>query len=185
MHATACGEAIDFRQSTTSMLHSQRSPCRTWPGIGRLVWTNRKITKMNSTKTSKLAAPSAPALWSGRVLAAVVVLILLADGGINLFVPHLVAGAMKETGFAPHLSSAIGLIAIVSAVLYAIPKTSVLGAILSTAFLGGAICAHVRLGDFVSPAQAVSLALGIASWVSLYLRSPEMRRLVPLTASSQ
>ena len=65
-------------------------------------------------------------------------------------------------------------------ILYAIPRTAMLGAILLTGFLGGAICTHFRLGEIGSPPQLICLALGILVWAGLYLRDTRVRDLLPL-----
>ena len=67
------------------------------------------------------------------------------------------------------------------AILYAIPRTAVLGAILTTGFLGGAICTHFRLGEIGSPPQLISLLLGVMTWGGLYLRDSRIRTLLPLS----
>lgn len=134
-----------------------------------------------TTMNSDLNNPSRAALWTGRILGALVVLALLADAGVSLFASHLLARNMEETGFPVELSSVVGGILAVSTVLYAIPRTSVLGAILLTGFLGGAICTHLRMGEMGSPPQIVSALLGIAAWAALYLRNGKVRALFPLT----
>jgi hypothetical protein len=134
-----------------------------------------------TTMISDLDNPSRAALWTGRILGAVVVLALLADAGVSLFASHLLARNIEETGFPVGLSSVVGGILAVSTVLYAIPRTSVLGAILLTGFLGGAICTHLRMGELGSPPQIVSALLGVAVWASLYLRNSTVRALLPLT----
>jgi hypothetical protein len=121
------------------------------------------------------------AVWAGRLISALVVLALLADGAVALFVPALLKADMDATGFAADQASPIGIIAIVCALLYALPRTTMLGAILITGFLGGAICTHFRLGEIGSPPQLVCLALGILTWGGLYLRNAQVRRLLPLT----
>jgi hypothetical protein len=65
-------------------------------------------------------------------------------------------------------------------ILYAIPATAVLGAILVTGFLGGAICAHVRIGELGSPPEIISLLLGPMTWGGLYARDPRIRAILPL-----
>ncbi|SCX85763.1 MULTISPECIES: DoxX family protein [unclassified Pseudomonas] len=132
---------------------------------------------------SDIHKKTSAARWTGRVLGALVVLALLADAGVNLFAPHVLAKNMELTGFPDHLSSVIGGIILVCAVLYVIPRTAVLGAILVTGFLGGAICTHLRLGEFGSASQVISALLGIAAWASLYLRSNAVRCLLPLVES--
>ena len=79
------------------------------------------------------------ALWAGRAMSALVVIALVADGTIQLFAPAQIASMLQETGFAIDLTRVVGPIALVCAILYAIPATAVLGANLVTAFLGGAI----------------------------------------------
>jgi hypothetical protein len=121
-----------------------------------------------------------PALWAGRIMSAFVVIALLADGAVQLFAPAQIASMLQETGFAMDLTRVVGPILLASAILYAIPASSVLGAILVTGFLGGAICAHVRIGELGSPPELISLALGAMTWGGLYLRDPRIRVLLPL-----
>ena len=90
------------------------------------------------------------ALWAGRIMSALVVIALVADGAIQLFAPAQIASMLQETGFAMDLTRVVGPIILAGALLYAIPVTAVLGAILVTGFLGGAICAHVRIGELGS-----------------------------------
>jgi hypothetical protein len=120
------------------------------------------------------------ALWPGRVLTALVTLVMIADAAVNLFYPSLVQAEMAATGFAEGQAHLIGTIALVCAALYAIPRTSVFGAILLTGFLGGAICTHFRVGEIATAPQLVSLLLGAGAWGALYLRDPRVRTLLPL-----
>lgn len=120
------------------------------------------------------------ALWAGRIMSAAVVVALVADGTIQLFAPARIARMLQETGFALDLTRVVGPIIFACAILYAIPATAVLGAILVTGFLGGAICAHVRIGELGSPPEIISLLLGALTWVGLYARDPHVRALLPL-----
>ena len=120
------------------------------------------------------------ALWAGRIMSAVVVVALVADGAIQLFAPAQIAGMLQETGFAMDLTRVVGPIILACAILYAIPATAVLGAILVTGFLGGAICAHVRIGELGSPPELISLLLGVMTWGGLYARDPRIRAILPL-----
>jgi hypothetical protein len=119
-------------------------------------------------------------LWAGRTMSAVVAIALAADGTIQLFAPAQIASMLQETGFAMDLTRVVGPIILASAILYAIPATSVLGAILVTGFLGGAICAHVRIGELGSPPEIISLLLGAMTWGGLYARDPRIRAVLPL-----
>jgi hypothetical protein len=78
------------------------------------------------------------------------------------------------------LTHVVGPIILACAFLYAIPATAVLGAILVTGFLGGAICAHVRIGELGSPPEIISLLLGAMTWGGLYARDPRIRAILPL-----
>jgi hypothetical protein len=120
------------------------------------------------------------ALWPGRIMSAFVVIALVADGAIQVFAPAQIAGMLQETGFAMELTSIVGPIILFCAILYAIPATAVLGAILVTGFLGGAICAHVRIGELGSPPEIICLLLGAMTWGGLYLRNPRIRAILPL-----
>jgi hypothetical protein len=119
-------------------------------------------------------------LWAGRMMSAAVVVALAADGAIQLFAPAQIASTLQETGFAMGVTRIVGPIILVCAILYAIPATAVLGAILVTGFLGGAICAHVRIGEFGSPPEIISLFLGAMTWGGLYARDPRIRAILPL-----
>jgi hypothetical protein len=120
------------------------------------------------------------ALWAGRTMSAFVVIALVADGTTQLFAPAQIASLFQETGFAMELTRVLGPIVLACAILYAIPATAVLGAILVTGFLGGAICAHVRIGELGSPPEIISLLLGAMAWGGLYARDPGIRAILPL-----
>ena len=118
--------------------------------------------------------------WAGRIMSAFVVIALAADGAIQLFAPAQIASMLQETGFAMDLTRIVGPIILACAILYAIPATAVLGAILVTGFLGGAICAHVRIGELGSAPELICLLLGALAWGGLYARDPRIRALLPL-----
>jgi hypothetical protein len=122
-------------------------------------------------------------LWGGRALIYLVVLLLLLDGVLQIVRPPFLIEAMRHTGYDPADGPLLAAITLTSAILLAIPATSVLGAILVTGFLGGAIAAHVRIGEIGVPPQLICLALGVASWGGLYLSDPRLRALIPLRES--
>ncbi|MGG6893641.1 DoxX family protein [Rhizobium sp. BR 315] len=119
----------------------------------------------------------------GWVLSAIVILALAADAAVDLFAPALVSAEIEATGFLIDQARLLGLIILVCAILYAIPGTAVLGAILTTGFLGGAICTHFRLGEVGSPPQLISLFLGALAWGGLYLRDQRIRALLPIRSA--
>lgn len=111
----------------------------------------------------------------GIILSILVTAALAADASVNLFAPGLIKSEMLDVQFPVSLAGTIGLIILVCAVLYAVPATSFVGAIMITGFLGGAICTHLRLGEIFSPPQFVSLLLGVATWGGLFLRDERVR----------
>lgn len=115
-------------------------------------------------------------LWAGRIISAVPVLMLLFSAGMKLVKPPAVIEGMARLGYPEHLALPIGILELAVTVLYVIPRTSVLGAILIAAYLGGATATHVRLGEpFVVP-----VILGVLAWIGLYLREERLKPLVPL-----
>ncbi len=121
--------------------------------------------------------------WVGWVMSSIVLFAFAADAAVNLFSPAMVAVQIQETGFPAGLTFPVGLILLACVIFCAIPRTAVLGAILITGFLGGAICTHFRLGELGSPPQLISLILGIMAWGGLYLRDERIRRLLPFRAT--
>jgi hypothetical protein len=124
--------------------------------------------------------PTTMSVWVGRILSALVVIILLADASVNLFAPHLLKAEMSASGFPVELAPVLAAVMLLCAVVYAYPRTSVLGAILVTGFLGGAICLHLRIGEIGSPPQLISLLIGVLAWLGLFLRDANVRTILPL-----
>ena len=118
-------------------------------------------------------------LWAGRILSALPVLMMLMSAGMKFMQPPPVVEMFSgKFGYPASTLLGIGALEALCAVLYAIPRTAVLGAILVTGYLGGAIATHVRVGDpFVAP-----LVLGVLVWAGLYLRDERLRRLLPLSS---
>jgi hypothetical protein len=129
---------------------------------------------------SGAVAVSKKGLWAGRILSGLVVLFLIPDGIIKFIKPAPVVDAFAHLGLPLSISVTLGIILLLSAVLYAIPVTSVLGAILLTGYLGGAVATHLRVGDPLFSHVLFPTYLGIALWLGLYLREERLRALIPL-----
>jgi hypothetical protein len=116
-------------------------------------------------------------LWAGRILSALPVLALTMSAAMKLTKhPEVVKGFVGQFGYLESSLVTLGVVELLCVVLYVIPQTSVLGAILCTGYLGGAIATHVRIADnFVPP-----LVLGVMVWGGLYLRDPRWKTLLPL-----
>lgn len=131
-----------------------------------------------ATATSQPHDSRGKALWGGRVLSALVVLMMLFSASMKLsHAPHFVEQWVGKFGFVEGSLTGIGLLEIACVVVYLIPRTAVLGAILLAGYLGGAVCAHVRIGD---PGAVTALILGVFAWGGLYLREPRLRALLPV-----
>lgn len=114
----------------------------------------------------------------GRVLSGLCVLFLALDGVAKLFKPPEVLEACAELGIPENAITGIGGLLLACTAVYAVPATAVLGAVLLTGYLGGAVATHVRVGGPVFPV-VFATGLGALVWVGLYLREPRLRALVP------
>lgn len=114
-------------------------------------------------------------VWMSFGLSALVVLFLVVDAAVSIFAPHLLADAQAQVGFPSDLSPIVGGIILLCALLFAIPRTATIGAILITGFAGGAICTHLRVGEIGSAPQFIALALAAIAWLSLWLRDANVR----------
>jgi DoxX-like family len=133
--------------------------------------------------TSSLLDPpsvSTTAMWSGRVLSGLLVLFLLFDGAIKLVPLEIVTETSLQLGIPTYLARTLGVLTLAGALLYAFPRTSVLGAILLTGYLGGAIYVHVRADSPLFSHTLFGVYLGVIMWAGLWLREPAVRALIPL-----
>jgi hypothetical protein len=121
-------------------------------------------------------------LWGGRVLSALPVLFLLFDSAIKLVKIQPVTDAFVQLGYPDSLARGIGVLELACTLLYAIPSTSVLGAILLTGLFGGAMATHLRVGDPWLSHILFSIYLAVPMWLGLYLRDDRLRELLPLRA---
>src|SRR5438046_4803399 len=132
--------------------------------------------------TSAEKAPiSKPALWLGRVLSGLVILFLLFDGAIKLVPWPVVTETMDRIGYGSSetLARSLGIITIVCTVLYSVPPTSMLGAILLTGYLGGAMASHLRIGSSLFTHILFGFYLGLMVWRGLWFRDRKLRALLP------
>lgn len=134
-----------------------------------------------TTQALRSAAPSATgntARWAGRVLTALPVLFLAFDGVTKLLAVQPVTEAMAQLGFPPAQAFGIGSLLLACLALYLVPRTSFLGAVLLTAYLGGAVAAHVRVGNPLATHTLFPVYVALMLWGGLYLRDPRLRALV-------
>jgi len=134
------------------------------------------ITNAVASDTYKASA-SNKQLWAGRIISILPALFLVIDGIMKLVKPAVVVEATVKLGYPEGTIVGLGLVLLACTILYLIPRTSVIGAILLTGYLGGAIATHVRVGDPVFPV-IFPLILGAMLWAGLYLRNERLRALV-------
>ncbi|MEO5805681.1 DoxX family protein [Devosia sp.] len=119
--------------------------------------------------------------WAGWVLSGIAILFLVMDGGMKLVPLQVVLDTMTELGWSgdPALARGLGVIMLIATALYAWPKTSLLGAILLTGYLGGAMATHLRIGSPLFSHILFGFYLGLLVWGGLFLRDPALRAMMP------
>ncbi len=116
--------------------------------------------------------------WAGRVVSWLIALFLLLDGVAKLFKPAPVVEGTVKLGYSESVIIPLGIVLIACTILYLLPRTAVLGAILLTGYLGGAVATHVRVGDGAF-GVIFAAAFGVLLWLGLYLRDQRLRELLP------
>lgn len=135
------------------------------------------------THLNKTNKPSKTALRGSWVMSGIVILFMLMDSIMKFFQPEEVVTGTTELGFAVHHILSLGILGLFSILLYAFPKTSILGAILLTGYWGGAIATHMRLDNPLFSHLLFPVYLGILAWGGLWLRNETLRMLFPLKKS--
>jgi hypothetical protein len=125
---------------------------------------------------------SKPKLWTGRILSGLIILFMLFDG-IFKFVapPEVVDITVNQLGYREHHLAVMGALALIATVLYAIPATAVLGAVLLTGYFGGAIATNLRVDSPLFGNILFPVYLGIIMWGGLWLRHPKLQALFPIS----
>lgn len=126
---------------------------------------------------SSKQSPSKAQLWGGRIISALPILGLLMSASMKLgHSAQMVPQFVGKLGYPESTLGPIGVVELLCTILYAVPQTAVIGAVLLTGYLGGAVATHVRVGDpFAAP-----IVLGVLLWLGLFLRDERLRGLVPL-----
>jgi hypothetical protein len=121
-------------------------------------------------------------VWTGRVLSGLVIAFLLLDGVMKLIPAAPVIETSAQMGWPTEVTGLrmLGVVLLLSTLLYAIPQTSILGAVLLTGYLGGAVATHVRIHDPLFSHVLFGVYIGIMMWGGLYLRNRQLRDLLPL-----
>lgn len=124
--------------------------------------------------------PSRKAQWTGRILSGLAVLFLTFDAIGKLMVIAPVVEGMAKLGYPIDTARPLGVVLLLSALLYAMPRTAALGAVLLTGYLGGAVASHVRIGDPLFSHALFPIYVGALIWGGLFLRDRRVRSLLPV-----
>lgn len=136
----------------------------------------------NPSPSHHFAAPiSKGQLWAGRVLSAFAVLFLIMDTVMKLMQAAVAVETTQQLGYPAHLVIVIGWIEVVLLALYLIPRTSVLGALLWTGYLGGAVATHFRVGNPLFSHMLFPVYIAAFLWLGLWLRDRRLRSVLPLS----
>jgi DoxX-like family len=136
------------------------------------------ITAIQSEERPRATA----GVWTGRVLSGLAIVFFAFDGVMKIIQPPVVFSATRDIGWPadPAMLYTLAAVLLVATALYAWPRTSILGAILLTGYLGGAVAAHVRLGSPLFTHNLFGVYCGLFVWGGLWFRDPRVRSLIPL-----
>ncbi len=123
---------------------------------------------------------SKPKLWTSYIMSGLVILFMLMDSIMKFVKPQQVIDGTVSLGFGEEHITVIGALGLISTLLYAFPRTSVLGAILLTGYFGGAVATHLRLNNPLFSHTLFTVYFGIFVWGGLWLRNAKLRELLPL-----
>ncbi|QYR19664.1 DoxX family protein [Paenibacillus sp. sptzw28] len=119
-------------------------------------------------------------LWTAGIMSGLVILFMLFDSVMKFMKPEPVVEGTLALGYAEHHIVVIGVLGLLSTILYAIPRTSVLGAVLLTGYFGGAIATHIRMDNPLFSHTLFPVYIAILTWGGIWLRNDKVRRLFPL-----
>ncbi len=130
------------------------------------------------TGATTMTTRATTTVWTGRVLSAVPVALLLLSATLKLTQPPMIVQMFGDLGYDQSQLPALAVLELACVVIYLIPATAILGAVLLTGYFGGAIATHLRVGQTFN--TVTPLALGILVWAGLYLRDAGLRELLPV-----
>jgi hypothetical protein len=137
------------------------------------------IPMQTAIRTDAHETPSAKALWAGRIMSGLAMLFMLMDSVGKLVQPEQVVKGTTDLGYPASVILGIGIVELVCTLLYIVPRTAVLGAILLTGYLGGAIATHVRVGNPVFSHMLFPTYIAALFWGGLLLRDARLRAFLP------
>lgn len=139
--------------------------------------TSSTSANLDFTATLSTGAISRASIWTGRVVTSLISVLLAMDAGMKVFMLGPAVSGTAQLGYPPHIVFPLGVIQVVSLVLYLIPRTSVLGAVLWTGYLGGAVATHVRLDNPLFTHTLSPIYVAVMLWGGLWLRDRRLRNM--------
>lgn len=136
------------------------------------------------SSTTRPPLTSKGALWTGRVMSGLVTLFMIFDGVSKLMLVPQVVEATQKIGYPENTIRPMGVLLLICTALYTIPRTSFLGAVLLTGYLGGAVASKVRLEDPLFSSVLFGVYFGVLAWGGLYLRDSRLHGLVSLRGTA-
>jgi hypothetical protein len=173
-----------YRMADIGTFYFLRSRCPKFPGLFVIGLKTQPQLNMNAENrieysASEVRPVSKAQVWTGRLISVLLALLLIMSGVMDVMKPDFVVKATTQMGYPEGMIQPLGVVLLICVVLYLIPNTAVLGAILLTGYLGGAVATHVRAGDPLFSRVLVPVYFATLLWCGLYLRYERVRALVP------
>ena len=139
----------------------------------------------SSTGVGEFPPVSAKVVWAGRIVSGVAIVFLAFDVSMKLLQPPAAVEGTAQLGYSTDVLVPLGVIQLVCLALYLLPRTAVLGAVLWTGYLGGAVATHVRVGNPLFSHTLFPVYVAVFLWMGLWLRDSRLRRLLPITSAAK
>jgi hypothetical protein len=137
----------------------------------------KKLKKRRKTMTNQI---SKSRLWTARIMSGLVILFMLFDSILKFIKPAPVVEGTQQLGYSEHHIIVIATLGLLSTILYAIPRTTVLGALLLTGYFGGVVATHIRVDNPLFTHTLFPVYLAVLTWGGIWLRNEKVRKLIPL-----
>ena len=134
------------------------------------------MTTMQATLPA--AAPSTAKVWTGRIMGGIVILFMVMDSMFKFIVNEDVVKATTDLGYQVHHLPIMGTLGLLATLLYIIPRTEIIGALLLTGYWGGAIATHVRMDNPLFTHILFPVYLGIMAWSALWMKNERLRNII-------
>lgn len=128
--------------------------------------------------TLPAAAPSTAKVWTGRIMGGIVILFMVMDSMFKFIVNEDVVKATTDLGYQAHHLPIMGTLGLLATLLYLIPRTEIIGALLLTGYWGGAIATHVRMDNPLFTHILFPVYLGILAWGALWMKNERLRNII-------